>query len=456
MNYLSKGKAVFFPLLILLTGQIVCGDGVAVAAGEARDIPMGQGAGGNVNLLPEDAGQFEDEDLFGVEGGYLHPYISIDFEYTDNLYNVNKGDTSNVLTKISPGLWFALPRKKIIPVEINPHNSSPGGLQLQFEDYEGTDRFEGYALGALDFKFYSDDSDLNDTDGVLEGLARYNMRGGLALQLVNRYTHGEDQFEFGSLTRDQFRRFDSNFFMATADWDLTEKFRVQLDYFNFYLSYDEEINQFLDRVDNGINLYTYFKYSLKTNFFLQYKYVDVAYDETIETDNNSNFFYGGIKWYSTDKLSFLAKIGYQKKEFDDNDLGEDDYDGLAFDFQAKYRYSVKTLFEFDIYRTNEETDTVLATDKTVVGAIFRYEQNINDRLSATFDLMYEDADYSSVPLLNIEHRDDTRFRLRPAVQYLFREWLMFELAYRYDTRNSSINLYDYDTNTFIVSANFAL
>ena len=71
MNYLLKGTVVFFPLIMLLAGQNVCAKGVAAVAGEAVDIPMGQSAGGDVNLLPEDAGQLDDEDLFGLEGGYF-------------------------------------------------------------------------------------------------------------------------------------------------------------------------------------------------------------------------------------------------------------------------------------------------------------------------------------------------------------------------------------------------
>lgn len=432
------------------------GGAADVPAGQSADIPMGQSAEGEVSLLPEDVGQVEDDDLFGLEGGYFHPYITLDFSYTDNLYNIKDEEVTNVLTTISPGIWFALPRKKVIPITINPHNSSPGGLQIQLEDYEGTDRFQAYALGGLDFKFYSEDSDLNATNGILEGMARYNLRGGLSLQIVDRYTHGEDALEYGSRTRNQIRRFDSNFLMATADWDITEKLRIQFDYFNFLLTYDEEINQFLDRIDNGFNLYGYFNYSLTTAFFLEYKFVDVAYDESIQIDNQSQFIFGGIKWDTTEKLAMLTKIGYQYKKFADNSIGQEDFDGIAFDVQFNYRYSEKTLFELDTYRTNEETDNFLATDKTVIGAAFKYTQKFTDRLSASLDVIFEDIQYSNLHGRTEEDRDDTRIMVRPAGQYLFREWLMFELAYRYETRESTDNRFDYEANTFIFNANLAL
>lgn len=433
---------------------------VAAPAGSAVDMPMGQAQGGTVSLLPEDVTDPGDDELFGTEGGYFHPFVSFGFEYTDNLYNLDDrfedGGTENFLTTISPGIWFALPRKKIIPITINPNNSSPGGLQLQFEDYEGTDRLQAYALGGLDFKRYSEDSDLDTTDGLLEGMIRYNMRGGLSLQLVDRFTHGQDQLEVGSLTRGQSRDFDSNFFMATGDWDITEKFRLQLDYINFALSYEDEINQFLDRVDNGFDLYGYFNYSLKTSFFLEYKFVDVAYDERIQIDNNSNFWYGGIKWDTTEKLALLFKLGYQEKKFDDTSLGLEDFDGMVYDLQLTYRFTEKTVLEFASYRTNEETDNYLASDKTVIGAGFTYKQKFSDKWSGSLGFIYEDAEYSDLQIVDELDRDDQTYFIEPAVQYLFREWLMFELAYEYETRDSSDDFFDYDTNTVMFNVNFAL
>jgi len=440
--------------LVFLSTHHVMAEAAAPVAG---DVPMGQSADGEVSLLPEDVGSVQgDENLFGSEGGYFHPYISLGFEYTDNLYNIDEGETTNWLTRVSPGIWFALPRKKIIPITLDPNNTSPGGLQSQFKDYEGTDRYQAYALGGLDFKNYSAESELNAVNGIMEGMARYNMRGGLSLQLVDRYSHDEDEFEIGSATRGQKRAFNSNFLMATADWDLTEKLRVQFDYFNFALAYVDEINNFMDRIDNGINLYGYFNYSLKTAFFLEYKYVDVAYDQSVIIDNNSNFFYGGITWNTTEKLALLAKIGYQNKKYDDVSLGQQDFDGFVYDLQISYRFSEKSLFDFDMYRMNEETDNSLATDQTVLGASVKYTQKFTEKISATIDAGYEDAEYSSVSSLLERDRDDKTYAVEPGIQYLFREWLMFELSYKYELRDSTIKLYDYDANTVLLSATLAM
>jgi len=427
-----------------------------VVAAAATDMPMGQSAEGQPSLLPENAGEVNNQNVFGLEGGYFHPYVTIKGEYTDNLYNLDTDKTSNFLTTLSPGIWLAVPRKKEVPISITPHNSSAGGLQHQLKDYEGTDRYLAYALGGLDFKYYSENSDLNTTDGILEGLFRYNMRGGLSLQLVDRFTHGEDRFDIGSVPGVSEGNYRSNIIIATADWLMTEKLRLKLDYSNFSLKYDENIDAFKTRNDNVLDLYGYYVYSVKTSFFIEDKYVDVNYDTASENDNKQNFIYGGIDWKSTEKLSFLAKAGLQKKNFDNNGSGtaaRKDYSGLALDLQTLYKYSEKTKFSLELYRTHEETDSTLASGKQVLGVTFGYDQKFTDKLSGSLGITYEDADYDQVVAQN---RDDKRFAIQPAVQYLFREWLMAELSYTFERRDSTDNLFDYQTNTFMADLKFAL
>lgn len=428
----------------------------ATGAGAVQEIPMGQSAGDKVSLLPEDAQMTDDDGIFGGKGGYIHINAMVQGEYTDNLFNLDKKKTTNFLTTLSPAVWFSLPRKKEIPVSLATNNTSPGGLALQLKDYEGTDRYQAYALGGLDFKLYSTDSDLNTIDGLGEGLFRYNMRGGLSLMVVDRFTRNEDRFDVGSEFGVSENKFNSNIAMATADWNITEKLRAKFDYSNFNLGYDKDIDAFKDRIDNGFDLYGYFNFSVKTALFLEGKYLDVQYDTATQNDNHQKFIFGGIKWDTTDKVSLMAKAGAQNKEFENNQqtiTKRSDYSGLALDLQAVYKFSEKSKFSIDTYRTNEETDSTVASDKTILGATFGYKQKFSEKISGSFDAKYEDAEYTQ---LIVQDRDDTTFSLRPAAQYLFREWLMGEVSYRFEQRDSTDNLFDYQTNTFFANLKFAL
>ena len=431
---------------------VVSARNVADGLGTGQDMPMGQSADRGESLLPEESGSAVDE-LFGIEGGYLHPYLSLEEGYTDNVFNVDSDKTSSFLSRISPGIWFTLPRKKIIPIIITPHNASPGGLQLQLDDYEGTDRYQLYALAGADLFFYSKDSDLNTQDVTLEGLGRYNMPSGLSLQLLDRYSLGHDDFGVGGSTDANLREFTNNLVMATADWDLTEKLRFKIDYSNFLLNYKDNINAFLERQDNTFDLYGYYKFSVKTSIFLQYRYLMVDYDSADEKDNDQNYYYGGVRWDTTEKLSLLFKAGLQHKEFDTKAPDYQSSNNFAVDLQSLYRITEKTEVVLDLYRTNEESDSTSASQRVVLGAHLGYTQRFTDKITGKCRFTYENADYTQLTDTN---REDDTFEVRPSVQYLFKDWLMAELAYSYEVRDSSDDLFDYDTNTVLLSLNFAL
>jgi len=434
---------------------VVAQNDVLAASTINQDMPLGQGPGSQPSLLPEDT--TGSGDLYGLRGGYFHPYISISEEYSDNLFNVNTDETENWLTTISPGLWVALPRTKEVPITITPHNTAPGGLQLSLRNYEGFDRYHFYLLGGLDIKFYSEDSDLNDTNAKVESMFQYNLRSGLTLQVVDRYTYGQDRFDAGSSTANGIRRFNSNIFQGTADWDFSEKFRAKLDYTNFLLDYTDEQDSFLDRTDNSGAVYAIYKYSPKTDFFVEYRLIDVSYDHySAEVKDNTNHFgYVGMNWDTTEKLSLRMKAGYQKKNYDDDraDNVNSNPDGFAFEGELDYQFTVKTDVALKLSHKIEETDSSVALNKKVFAASLFYNQQFSERWKGICHIGFENADYDQI--IPVE-RDEDRFVFSPGIEYFFRDWLMGELKYTYDTRNSTDDFFDYNTNRVMLSLNFAL
>lgn len=428
-----------------------------------EDVPMGQASEGSTDLLPENAGRGAiDESLFGLTGGgYVHPFLTLKGEYSDNLFNINENTTSNFLTTITPGIWLAAPQLKEVPIEILSNNTSAGGLQMALEDYKGFDRFNTYLLGSTDLKYYSADSDLNDYGARLEGLFKYNLRGGLSLRAVDRFSRDQDRFDIGNAyATDKLREFNSNVFLSDVAWDFSEKFKAKIDYSNFLLDYKDYSVEFLDRTDNSGSLYGFYKYSVKTSFFLQYQLVDVSYDTSSLRDNTQDFIYGGINWKSTEKTTLAFKAGYQDRDFT-NDATQNTVsslpnysDGnLALELALQYQIREKTKVSLSLNRKIDESDSYSALGKEIFGAALLYEQEFTEKIHGTCDLKYENADYYQV---TNGSRDDDRYVFKPAIQYIFRDWLMLELAYRLDMRNSSDTLYDYDTNIFSISLNTAL
>lgn len=438
-------------------------DDIPAPSAATDDIPMGQGPGATPDLLPENqAASAVNEGLFGLPGGgYVHPFCSITGEYTDNLFNVNDNKTSNFLTKITPGIWLAAPRLKEVPITVIGNNTSAGGLQMAMSDYESFDRINAYLLGSSDIKFYSEDSSLNDHEDRLEGLFRYNLRSGLSFQAVDRFSRSQDRFDAGSATAiNSLRLYHSNIALTNISWDFSEKFRSKVEFSNFYLNYQDAIVDFLDRTDNSGSLYGYYKYSVKTSLFLQYQYTDVRYDSAELRDNTQDYIYGGINWKYSDKTSLNFKAGYEKRRYQNDQTDEDiqtiansDDGGLALELALHSQIREKIKLSLILNHKIEESDSFTALSQKVFGGIFRYEQKFTERLLGICDFSYENADYTQI----IEQsRNDDRYGFRPALQYVFRDWMMVELAYQYDTRNSTYNFFDYKTNTVLLSLNTAL
>jgi polysaccharide biosynthesis protein VpsM len=434
------------------------------ASHPAQDIPMGQGPEDKPNLLPEENAQKSDvdESLFGLPGGgYVHPFLSLDNEYTDNLFNVNDNKKSNLLTTITPGIWLAAPKLKQVPIAVVANNTSPGGLQMAIPDYKGFDRYNTYLLGSTDFKFYSEDSDLNDFGAHVEGLFKYNLRSGLSFRVVDRFTRGQDRFDAGNaFAADKLRQYNSNIALSDIDWKFSEKFQTKFEYSNFLLNYKDDIVNFLNRKDNTGSIYGIYNYSVKTALYMQYQYMDITYDSSTLRDNTQNYFYGGINWRSSLKTSVDFKAGYQKRDFKNDAvdeatkaLSDSGSSGLALELALQYQIKEKTKLSLAVNRKIDESDSYTSYSKEVIGSVLRYQQQFSEKINGTLDLTYEHADY--VQLLDND-RKDNRYVFRPAVQYIMRDWLMFELAYQFDTRNSSENIYDYNSNTILLSINTAL
>ena len=82
-----------------------------------------------------------------------------------------------------------------------------------------------------------------------------------------------------------------------------------------------------------------------------------------------------------------------------------------------------------------------------------YQQRFTEKLSGVIDLLYETSDYSQISEFD---RDEERWYIKPALRYLFRDWMMLELAYSWDNRDSTDDIFDYTSNTVMFNISFGL
>ncbi len=404
-----------------------------------------------------------DKYIFGSRRGYFHASLDLSLEHTDNLYNVNrdwpKNDIThkhydhqdNILTQLAPTIWLALPRRYRVPVHISSHNTSPGGLQFTQPDNRFFNKYQLYLSGGLNFKNFSENSELNHTDVKLEGLFQYNPKQNLTFQVTDQYVNNQDLFDISNATENNQRVYDSNLFIGGVDWQPLNKLSVKLDYTNFALKYDDTTNDFLNRTDNGLDLHLFYDYSPKTNMFFQYRYFYASFDGNDQLENGNVYLYLGVNWRYTVKTTFLAKIGYQAVDYD-NEAYDDPSGALTFEIQANWKMTAKTSFLLDATYSYEQTDSVTALNKRVFVARIGYEQQFTDRLRGAVNFIYENSDYEQ---LDGYPREDDRYFFKPELQYAFRKWLHGELSYSFDTRDSSREELDYKTNNVKLGLNIS-
>jgi hypothetical protein len=414
-------------------------------------------------------------EIFGMPGGRIHPYLSIKAELTDNLYNINTDEQSSLLTVVSPGIWIGFPRMERIPVNLNPYNAAAGGARFSLPGGDSYERFQAYLLAGADYKSYSYESDLNHTAWRIEGLFQYNMPAGLSFRFMDRLTRDRDRYDRGSFLPEDFaerddtvvlvsspsriRDYYSNQANLAAKYEVSDKYALLFDYYNFLLDYDEEENNWLDRMDNRYSLSLKYEYSPKTSLFLEYDFADIRYDTETANNSNNTFYYTGIKWRGTAKTTITAKGGYQVKKYDNIEI--DDQDAFSMEMDLNYLVTDKTKISMNLYKALEETDSLTDRGKETVLAKIRYDQNFNLRIKGNVEFWYETSDYTgldreTIPPVSVDSREDKRFLVRPAVQYIIRDWFMAEMAYTFENRNSTDNFYDFTTHTLVFSLNAAL
>lgn len=445
----------------------------AAAAAPRETGPDGGGAA--PAATPATGKLFGDQDaasLFGTRGGYFHPSVLLQEEWTDNLYNLKLVQQSNALTTVSPGLWVGFPRMEDPPINFNTSNSAVGGNRFLVTDTQSYERLLAYLSGRMDHKTYSAASALDYNAWRVEGYARYQMPSGFTLHVLDRVTSDRDRFDRGSfplpnaafieddpdlfLTTPQPWDFVSNLVNAELQYEMGDRYTVKLDYTNFLLTYEGGTNAWLNRTDNNLALSLYYHYSPKTSLFAEYSFADVTYDEFGTNDSTNTFYYGGVSWKGA-KISVTAKGGYHGKEFE-----TDPMTAGTFSMESLFDYLVtdKTKISFTVYKAFEETNTQLDRGMDTLAGTLRYEQRFTYRLKGGCEATYELNDHTGFARTGLdlpeEAREDTTFSVRPTIEYSFRDWLAAGVAYTYEQRNSSDSRYDYTTQTVTLGLNFSL
>jgi polysaccharide biosynthesis protein VpsM len=391
-----------------------------------------------------------DWDILGKRGGWLHGYLSLEEKYSDNIYYRDIDKQDDFITLIRPGIGITTPGGKVKPPKVYTSKNTPGGAQISQFDLPALRRFNGYLFYEPEFEIYSDHSDLNAINQAFQGALQYNLRGGLSVKLFDRFIDTDDPYS-GSLTfleeKDQYRM---NLAGITLGYRISDKLKVDLDYSNFLVDYDEQRNEGLNRTDHTATGYIYFQFRPKLAALTGYEFTKVDYDTRTSSDNTENRFYGGLQWDITGKSRGRIKVGYSVKDYENSDI--ENSDNYIYEFQLDHRFTPKTSLNLTAYRKQEESDYYQFDDRLTHRITASYLQKVTGKISIGLELWYSYESYEGEVNIGGESikRTDDLYYLNPYVRYYFRDWFSMNVEYTLEKRDSTITLYDFSTNSVLI------
>jgi polysaccharide biosynthesis protein VpsM len=384
------------------------------------------------------------EEVFGMRGGYIHPFLSVTEFFTDNALNARNNRKSDFATVVSPGIWLTFPHVKEKLLLINTANISPGGFSLSRYKPETFRRFQTYLFYNADIELYSKESTLNGVSHKAEGLFQYNLRGGLSFELVDQFLASHDILGIGLST--QLDKFRANLVNFIIRYEAGDRLILRLDYSNYLVGYTASRNNFRDRDDNAISAYLFYKLQPKTSLFYQYEFIDVGYRDNILSDSTEQHNFLGVQWDMTAKSKGSVKAGYGIKDFSSSDI-QDSRD-FIMEAQVDHKLTAKTSLMLKASRKTNETN-ISTTDYMLSDTIEAdYLQKITGKISANIVLAYtRDAYHGEVTLGgNMKKLTDNYYSGALALQYKFKEWLEMDAGYVLTVRDSAFSELDYTNN----------
>jgi hypothetical protein len=404
------------------------------------------------DVTPEREG--EGGDIYGRRGGYLHPFLSISAFYTDNVFNSDDNKEDDTIIIISPGVWLSVPRVKERALNISTSTITPGGSSLGVRARRFPRHYQTYLLYRADIEILSRHSSENTVSHTIEGLLQLNLRGGLSIDIIDQYVNSHDVRGTGIST--ELDEYHANLFGVALTYDISPKVGTRIDYANFRVDYISSRNDFRDRTDNAVSGSIYYRVKPKTTTFLQYRFIDINYDEDIVSDSEEHLFYGGLMWDITEKSEGRVYAGYGVKEFSESDAGT--VDNFIIGAGINHRFTPKTTVQIDASRGFSETN--ISSSDYVISHNLRidYIQRLSARTSGSLLFAYSNYQYERDLTFGgeIKEREDNLYRFGIAFRYTFRKWLYGDTGYYYTVRDSNFSGFDYRSNTFFIRLTGAL
>lgn len=317
----------------------------------------------------------------------------------------------------------------------------------------GKHRFETSYSG--DYAKFSEESDADYADHDIK--ARINLEH--TLRLSTRFEAGfqkehEDPGSFNRIQLDlqEYNKFEQTFFAGRFAYGSDSAIgQLTVSYRYTDKNYTNNNLDFLDFESNQLGARFTYRVAPKTRAYIDLAQTDFDYDPigNFELDNKFSNYRAGISWNFTNKLTGDANMGYQERDYDLPAVR--DISGLAYDGRITWSINSFTTVAFNARRQSLDStiEGLGGFLRTTYGSSLRHDLTPLLHLNAS-------ARYNDDELVFNSERNDKRYIYAVGLEYDLSRLVSLSLDYKYDERDSTDPLADFEANTVSLTAKFTL
>lgn len=364
----------------------------------------------------------------------IHPTLGIAEVYTDNVFRRNTGRKSDFVTTIAPGIQAYVPLGGRHSFLIDYR-----AAQILYHKFSENNVLAQHGVGHLKLNFPS-------------GL-KINLQGGHREGFVSRGSDLDTQ-------QDDITRWNTDAFIGQAEFlGSNMGVRLRFDYTALHFINNNQAAP-RDRDSVRTHLTFFVPASRIVSGLLDFSIANRTYDENRQLDNFSYGVSTGFRLRASEILSGEFRIGYRILNFDrapvvdPAELMELSQRGLSRGGKQQQRLFMRgdilwrpsSQFSMRLRPFRGIRQSAVSNTSTFVqtGVAILARQEFTDRYGVRGRILFTNNKFS-------EGRRDNRFRWRGGLEYRTVKWLGFRFEYIFERRLSNQKVFDFYSNTFMVT-----
>ncbi len=298
-------------------------------------------------------------------------------------------------------------------------------------------KLDASAVGG--YHFFTEDNDKNAYADAVANVEVYN----------NNFTLG-DKFLFTSdpanseLTQ-RAKRLNNNAYISYIT-SKEKMFGVGVKISDVFDRYFKAKRQDLNRNRINLGAGVYYNLSSKTSFLAEYTYVNIDYQRNNNNNSDGGIVALGVEGQIAPKVKGTAKATYDYRNYKHNLDGYKNYADL-FGYEVALSWKPTTQNEIRLSGDRTFDETVYINNRYFVstGVNLYASQKVMEKFTLALTLGYDNLAYET--RVDGVKRSDDVYRVRPEVNYQFKEWLSAGVWYQYRKRDSNLSKeLEYDSN----------